>query len=177
MQADAKATTTGRVKRTAVGTATRPTLNAVPSTSAATVEVPTQPDFEHERKAATRRASEAAPDARSAHRFNALNPAYMKGLLSGLMERAAPNLTDEELQSLTTVGDPCALVGQLAAMTEGLGCLIGDDVNVGSFRDQDSVKDLLFLTANIARQAEALMRLSEDAERELTSRFYARRPQ
>lgn len=177
MQADTKATTTDRPKRAAVGAATRPTPDDLPSSSAVKIKTPAQPDFKQEREAATQRASEPAPDARTAHRFNDLNPAYITGLLTGLMERAAPNLTNEELQRLTTVGDPCALVGQLASMTEGLGCLIGGDVNVGSFRDQDSVKDLLFLTANIARQAEALMLLSEDAGRELASRLYTARHQ
>lgn len=145
----------------------------------AAVDAPARPDFELEREqvAAERRDAQPKSSIEAERRFNEFRPAYMTGLLSGLMERALPNLTDDELQSLTKVGDPCALIGQLASMTEGIGCLISCEGNFGSFGDQDSVKDLLFLTANIARQAEALMLLSEDVERELTSRFYARRQQ
>lgn len=96
----------------------------------------------------------------------AFNNAHV-GLLSGLFERAAPNLSQDELSAIAgRAEDATSLVRQVADLCEGLGCLVADDEgpgSIGSFRDTGALTNLLFLVSNMASHAASVMEVAQNA--------------
>ena len=81
-------------------------------------------------------------------------PLALSSALELLSRHAMPSLSDAELQYLSGI-DGCAeeIARRTAKLVEGLGCLIADDEQVGSFQSPASMASLLF---NIAGQFNAV---------------------
>ena len=101
------------------------------------------------------------------------------GLLHGLFDRARDNLSDDDLESLSTAGDTAqSTVRHLADLCETLGCLILGDgntvgVSTGGFQDARSVASLLFLLGAVADQADGLLTLATAADNALAAARHA----
>lgn len=97
-------------------------------------------------------------------RFGRFQP-NLASVIDGLMERAEANLSDEELSRLEMFADAESQAGQLAALCEGIGCLVAADgdseLRTGTFQSEDSCSQLLFAIASAANGIRAMARLSE----------------
>ena len=110
-------------------------------------------------------AATAIPPA-AGRRFGAFGPSTLS-LMSGLYERAAPNLSPDDLRHLAGQADPAgALVGHIATVCNALGCMVAtDDVGgSGSFQSTDDLSSLLFMLASVAGFADGLLQVAQAAE-------------
>ena len=100
-------------------------------------------------------------------------------LLHGLFDRARDNLSADDLETLSFVGDAAqSNVRNLADLCEGLGCLILVDgstpgVRTGCFQAARSVSYLLFLLGSVADQADGMLTLATAADNELAAARHA----
>lgn len=88
----------------------------------------------------------------------------LRSMLHLLIERAAPRLTHQELQWLSSnaPGVASCLARQLEEVTDGIGFLVSsDEANTGSFQAPYELASLMFF---IASQAGLLAGLSEIGE-------------
>lgn len=88
------------------------------------------------------------------------------GLLTDLLHRAAPTLTDSDLSRLQCLtGEAARLSGHMARLCGGLGCLVSeDDGNTGSFQDANAVASLLWLVEAMTGHAAGLASVASAAQ-------------
>lgn len=97
------------------------------------------------------------------------------GLLGTLFDKAAPNLTTNELERISgSTADAMMLSEQMRDLCCGLACMVLADETAplpsGSFNGARSVADLLYLLSASADQITGLLSVSLSAETELSIR-------
>ena len=90
----------------------------------------------------------------------------LRSMLYLLAEHASPHLSTKELQWLSNNAPwmAASLSRQLEELTEGMGCLVSDDTNAGSFQDANSLFGLMFFISNQAGLLAGLQQLAETVE-------------
>lgn len=88
-----------------------------------------------------------------------------RGLISGLWDRAADKLTNEELADVVRISEYATIQARnLSDIIADVGCLIGSDTQAGNFRDRGSVSTLLFSIAHQVDTIAGMLEVSADAE-------------
>lgn len=100
-----------------------------------------------------------------------------ESLLRGLFKRAEDRLTDDEL---ATVSESSAeaenIVGHIATLCEGIGCLVAADgdrlrgASAGNFQRAEDVATLLWALAGMANYAKGMMNVAGWAEAAIEGR-------
>lgn len=105
--------------------------------------------------------------------FPALKAADLSDLLSGLLERAEENLSDDDLRSLHLWcgEDGVAMTSNLAGFMTSMAVLVASDADpdrggpmAGSFWGGRTLPQLLFCLLNLAHQASAMLETARMAE-------------
>lgn len=84
----------------------------------------------------------------------------LSGMLQLLVERAAPNLTADDLKKLD---GGCEMAGLLIwnmnTLANGIAMLVASDTESGGLQRQEEVSDMMFLTASLLDLAWALQQM------------------